>query len=260
MKRSRAQAAQPLDFSAVDFSCSRLLVLDAHPPHGPELSVLAVLHGAAPSSHIVLASCAGALPQTPELLSALGADAQAVEQRGVLRAQQQQQRYLECALVRCAGPGAAARLLQRPLTARPTTDARGAPRGLRAWLSSAEAAAQVDTRGLQDSVDAAVRALDEAGAAAEREKDTLKARMQADGFTLVTRKSVLESEAEASGAAGNRRGKKRTRPGGNLHPQNYAQSTAQEDKVRRLEELRKGFEEDTRHIARLKAQRKFRPF
>ena len=50
------------------------------------------------------------------------------------------------------------------------------------------------------------------------------------------------------------------RPGGDLHPRAYALRTSGEEKAARLEELRRGFEEDTRTIARLQAQRKFKPF
>jgi hypothetical protein len=252
MKRARPTPA--LDCTTLDFSGAVLLVLSAPTPSGPELSVLARLHGAAPSRTLLLASCTGSLPPTPALLSALGEElAIAVEGRGV--ASGPGHRPVECALVRCASAAAAARLLRAPLT-----DRDAAAPGLAAWLRQAEAAVQVDARGLQEGADAAVRALDERSAAADAAKETLRARMLADGFTLVTRKSVLESEEGAAGAAGNRRGKKRTRPGGDLHPTAYRTKTAQEEKLRRLQDLRKGFEEDTKSIARLQAQRKFKPY
>ena len=101
------------------------------------------------------------------------------------------------------------------------------------------------------------------GSQREDDYETLRARMQADGFTLVTRRSVLESEEGGAEAAGNRRGRKRTRPGGAINPAAYAApaaASAQADKARRLQELRRGFEEDAARIARLKTQRMFQPF
>ena len=275
MKRSRDAPAPPppaprvVDFTATaSLAQATLLVLPFLPPspYAPTLSVLAARQGggggggAGAGATLLLAACSGPLPPSAALAAALGGAAvvAAIEQRGVLRGGGG--RALECALVRCTSAGAAAQLLARPLSDTAVARRGG---GLAAWVARAEAAAAVDTRGLQGAVDAAVAVLDAAGAAASAEKETLRARMQADGFTLVTRRSVLESEEGGAEAAGNRRGKKRTRPGGAVNPAAYAApaaATAQADKARRLEELRRGFEEDAARIARLKTQRKFQPF
>jgi hypothetical protein len=265
-------APRVVDFTAsASLSQATLLVLPFQPPSpfAPALSLLAArpaVGAAAPGGGgalLLLAACSGPLPPSAALAAALGGSAMvaAIEQRGVLRSGGGGRgRALECALVRCVSAGAAAALLARPLsaTAAPRRDS-----GLVVWVARAEAAAAVDTRGLQGAVDAAVSVLDAAGAAASAEKETLRARMQADGFTLVTRRSVLESEEGGAEAAGNRRGKKRTRPGGALNPAAYAApaaASAQADKARRLQELRRGYEEDAARIARLRAQRKFQPF
>jgi hypothetical protein len=254
MKRARPS----IDYAALDFSQASLLALPL--AGGGEASALALPYA---KRCLLLASCAGPLPPSAALAAALGgaASVAGIEERGLMQGGAgagagAAPRALECAVVRFTSARAARGALAQPLSARPGP-ARG---GLQAWLARAEASAAVDTRGLQAGADETLRVLDAAGAAAAAEKETLRARMQADGFTLVTRRSVLESEEGAAGAAGNRRGKKRTRPGGGLAPGAYAIRTAQEDKLRALSDLRKGYEEDRAHIARLAAQRKFNPF
>jgi hypothetical protein len=120
-----------------------------------------------------------------------------------------------------------------------------------------EAASIVDTRGLQASVDATVAALDEAQAAAASEKETLRARMLADGFTLVTRKTTLEGEEEE--AEGEERRKKKKKAG-KVEVGAFYNFQKTDEKLKKLEQLRAGFAEDKLTISRIQSQRKFKPF
>jgi len=105
-------------------------------------------------------------------------------------------------------------------------------------------------------VDAAVASLDESVAAAAAEKETLRARMLADGFTLVTRKTTLESEEDLEET---RRKKKKSRVEETAGAAFYT-FQKQDEKLKRLAALRQGFQEDRLTIERIKSQRKFKPF
>ena len=230
---------------------SRLICLELGT--GDELRILVKQSG----SRVLLASSAGPLPQDAALLSLLSAyGVRAIERRGFMSAPPPSSSRLECVLCRCGSVSGATRLATLPLTDRPSTSQHGdGLRGFRAWLSAAESAASVDTRGLQARVDAAVATLDESLAAAASEKETLRAKMLADGFTLVTRKTTLESEEDA----GSSKKKKRGRVGEESSGAFYT-FQKQDEKLKRLEALRQGFAEDKLTIERIKTQRKFKPF
>jgi hypothetical protein len=190
-----------------------------------------------------------ALPASPPLLAELGAGARSVVRRGHCAASDGSP--LHCAEVRCAG-GAASRLAAAPLGG----GGGGGGGGLRGWLAAMEGALRVDTRGLQARVDAEVAALAEAESAVAGEKEALRARMLADGFTLVTHRAGADGGVGGEEDAPRKRKKKPS----------VAEDKAlygfhvQTDKEKRLLALKKGMEEDKARIKRLQDARKFKPF
>jgi len=182
------------------------------------------------------------------------------------------------ALLRLAGGRAAAlAVLARPL-ALPAADATGRAVGLRAWLSAHHAAdaGGGDARALQAEADAAMAAFEAGESAVGRARAELAARMQADGFTLVTRRSRVdegggddEAAAEGggfapdhggSGGGGGGHGResknaKSKRRRGDIAASNFYAENASERRGARLEALRAGFDEDRARIARTKAAR-----
>jgi hypothetical protein len=188
------------------------------------------------------------------------------------------------ALLRLAGGRAAAlAVLARPL-ALPAADAAGRAVGLRAWLAAHNAAAAGgDARALQAGADEAMAAFEAGEGAASRRRAELAARMQADGFTLVTRRSRVdegggddEAAAEGGGVAAHGGGgggggggsggggsfggrestnAKRKRRRGDLAVRDFYTENARERKGARLQALRAGFDEDRAKIARTKAAR-----
>jgi hypothetical protein len=181
------------------------------------------------------------------------------------------------ALLRLAGGRAAAlAVLARPL-ALPAADSTGRAVGLRAWLAAhnAAGAGSGDARAQQAEADAAMALFEAGETAAGRARAELAARMQADGFTLVTRRSRVDEgggddEALArgggfatdhSGGGGGGGGgrestnAKRKRRRGDIAARGFYAENAGERRGARLEALRAGFDEDRARIARTKAAR-----
>jgi hypothetical protein len=183
------------------------------------------------------------LPAQGALLAALGAGARSVVRRGCCAALDGSP--LHCVEVRCA-PGAALRLAAAPLSG-------GGGGGLRGWLAAMEASLRVDTRGLQARVDAEVAALAEAESAAASEKERLRARMLADGFTLVTHKG-------GDGGLGDEDApqKKKKKPSVAEDKALYG-FHVQSDKEKRLLALQKAFAADKERVKRMQEARKFKP-
>jgi len=164
-------------------------------------------------------------------------------------------------------------VLARPL-ALPAADATGRTVGLRAWLAAHNAAnaGSGDARAQQAEADAAMALFEAGETAAGRARAELAARMQADGFTLVTRRSRVDEgggDDEAlvrgggfapdhiGGGGGGRESTnaKRKRRRGDIAARGFYAENASERHGARLEALRAGFDEDRARIARTKAAR-----
>jgi hypothetical protein len=239
-KRQRAEPpAPPAAASDAEEWCpagARLL-------HVPGLP--AAVFALAPSPTSLHLFSSSALPPSAALLAALGAGARSVARRGDCAALDGSP--LHCVEVRCAA-GAAPRLAAAPL-------AGGGGGGLRAWLAAMEASLRVDTRGLQARVDAEMAALAEAEGAAAGEKESLRARMLADGFTLVATKGATAG----GGLGGEEAPRKKKKPSVAEDKALYG-FHVQSDKEKRLLALKKAFDADKERIARLKEARRFKPF
>jgi hypothetical protein len=98
-----------------------------------------------------------------------------------------------------------------------------------------------------------VAALAGAESAAAGEKEALRARMLADGFTLVAQKGG------DGGAGGEEAPRKKKKPSVAEDKALYG-FHVQNDKEKRLLALRKAVDEDKARIKRLQEGRKFRPF
>jgi hypothetical protein len=160
--------------------------------------------------------------------------------------------------------------------------------GLRTWLARHAASAKPDARALQAAADSHMAGFDAAEGEARRRKEELGARMQADGFTLVTRKSRLAGEGEwesenikkkrkrdasasalsaealaAGGVAavegGGGGGGGGARGVGGALAKGFYQFQHTAAKLERLERLRAQFAEDKEHIKKIKAERRFKP-
>merc|ERR1719209_1439268 len=84
-----------------------------------------------------------------------------------------------------------------------------------------------------------------------------------DGWVTVTRQdkkkpAVVKVTKEQESERG--RGKKNRRKKKKLVLQNFYSHQVKEEKMDRIQELRKKFEEDKQKIAKMKSERKFRPF
>ena len=224
---------------------------DAPPPSFADVHLLGVtldsgapLFGRADNADLLVLS-ASRLPAARALCSALGLPATSSEvSRG-------EHGGASWAVIRAPSASAASRPLRAPLQER-----GDASRGLHAWLASARAELDSggggcggDARVLQARVDAELAAFDAGAAAAAEEKKTLGARMLADGFTLVTRKTRLESEAPTKDA------KKKKDKALN----DFYRFQKVSEKTEALKKLREGFAEDGARIKRLAAARTFRP-
>jgi len=191
-----------------------------------------------------------------EIARAALARAGEVEQRGVAGG-------AAYAVVRAAGSGgrgdaSAEALASIASAAAASSAAAGSGAGLRAWLAAHHArggALSQDSRALQRRADEDVRAFEAGESEADRAKRELAARMQADGFTLVTRRSRLESEEGAAESANAKRKRRR----GDVAAAGFyggARAIAAERKSAKLETLRSGFAEDRAALAALKAKRR----
>ena len=147
--------------------------------------------------------------------------------------------------------------------------------GLRAWLSALEAD-RMEPRALQRAVDSAMASFDETQASRSAAIMSLSARMQVDGFTLVTkgRKPRLEDEEDEFAAAGDAEGgpgehrageaeagdERRKRKRGSLaKPDFYRFQVNKEQQDSAAMRLQK-FEEDRALVRRMKAARAFKPY
>jgi len=237
-----------------DSSFSALQLLIA--PSSPALRVFARLVDEAPGCRalLIIEAAPGTLPHPDALVAAWRASgAVSAAPAPPAAVDEAEGDAPGCALLRFSSARAARAVLAAPLAAMSTAGPDGAPRGLRLWLANVEAAAARDARSLQAGADAVVASHDAAEAARDAEKDALRARMLADGFTLVTRKTRIEAEEAAheereAAAAATSGKKKRAREG---VPNLYGFQRA-EDKLNKLKELRDGFAADKTRIARLR--------
>ena len=127
-----------------------------------------------------------------------------------------------------------------------------------------EAHQRADQRGLQAAADAAVAAFDGGAAAKAAAIGDLASRMQADGFTLVTRgvkPGTAPPGADGAGApggGGSRNAKAKAKRGSVVATDFYGFQT-RESKADTLKALRERFDEDKRRVAQMKADRAFAP-
>ncbi len=138
--------------------------------------------------------------------------------------------------------------------------------GLHGWLANATAEARRAgrrgaARALQAETDALVAAFEEQEDSAKRKKEELAARMQADGFTLVTRKTAVGAEAAEEGAdGGGGAAKRKKKSRGALQQADFYRFQATDQKLDRLAELRAQFAEDKERVNKVKAARTFKPY
>lgn len=131
-----------------------------------------------------------------------------------------------------------------------------------AWLANVESHQRADQRGLQAAADAAVAAFDSGAAAKAAAVGDLESRMQADGFTLVTKGVKPQRDADAgagAGAGGGSRNAKAKAKRGSVVATDFYGFQNRESKTDALRALRARFEEDTARVARMKAERAFAP-
>jgi hypothetical protein len=146
----------------------------------------------------------------------------------------------------------------------PASDAAGAPLGLRGWLATLEGGAAVDQRALQAAVDGYMGAWDAAQSAKEAAVASLAARMESDGFTLVTkgRRAKLDAD-DAGGGPGSAvvsDNVKRKAKRGAIAKGDFYAFQARESRLDSLAELRRKFDEDRERVKRIKEARTFRPY
>ena len=170
------------------------------------------------------------------------------------------------AALRFGTPRGARRALARgsafPVAAGGGGERAAAPQGLRAWLGALEDA-KVDQRALQRAVDGHMAAFDAAEGAKTAAVAALATRMEADGFTLVTkgRKPRLEDDVPAAAApAAESDNQKRKRKRGSVVVGDFYAFQAAGRKASSLEELRRRFEEDKERVRRIKEARAFKPY
>lgn len=141
----------------------------------------------------------------------------------------------------------------------PQEDQEGRPLGLRSWLGHHEAS-KVDSRTLQATVDKYMAKFEAGESEVDRKKSELSARMQADGFTLVTRKTKIAAEDEENDDVMLSRNQKSKEKRGDLAVQDFYKFQRTENKFDKLTALRAQFAEDKERIKKLKDQRKFKPY
>ena len=145
----------------------------------------------------------------------------------------------------------------------PAADGDGALLGLRGWLSNLEES-KVDQRALQSAVDGYMSTFDAVESAKEAAVASLASRMEADGFTLVTKgkKPRLEDSVDtgASSSAVESDNQKRKKKRGSVVKQDFYGFQSRENKLDKLAELRRRFEEDKERVKRIKEARMFKPY
>ena len=125
-----------------------------------------------------------------------------------------------------------------------------------AWLSASRAESLPTARELQASADAALVAFDAGAAEASSAKANIAARMQADGFELVTRRTKIEGEEEGSGGvAVSAKAKKKAAAA----KADFYAFQKRSEKAAALGALRDAFAADRDKIKRLASARTFRP-
>lgn len=127
--------------------------------------------------------------------------------------------------------------------------------GLRGWLENYRAA-RVDARDMQAAVDKHMAAFDAKEEAKELAKKELAARMEADGFTLVTSKARVAVEGDDDDAPAANKKKKKS----NLSMPDFYKFQRTQDKLSALAQLRAGYAEDKERLRQLKEARKFKPY
>jgi ribosomal RNA-processing protein 7 len=101
-------------------------------------------------------------------------------------------------------------------------------------------------------------AFDEQEAAAERERKLKEGVADEDGFVTVSYKNTHKRQRGVAEEDTSKKRKRNKKPAKEL--KNFYRFQVREEKRERLADLRKKFEEDKARIARMKAQRKFKPF
>jgi len=141
----------------------------------------------------------------------------------------------------------------------PTIDpSTGKEQGLRSWLSAYNekgGAQSKDSRELQRQVDDEVLKFDTAEGEKDLAKKELAARMQADGFTLVTRKTKIEDGNDEHESSTFKKKRKRGDVSAGVDFYNGSSSNLRREKAQKIAALRDQFEKDKDRISEMKGKR-----
>lgn len=158
--------------------------------------------------------------------------------------------------------GAAASVLKSLSTVKleiPAIDSStGKEQGLRSWLSAYNekgGAQSKDSRELQRQVDDEVFKFDTAEGEKDLAKKELAARMQADGFTLITRKTRIEDGNDEHESSTFKKKRKRGDISAGVDFYNGSSSNLRREKAQKIAALRDEFEKDKERIIEMKGKR-----
>lgn len=110
---------------------------------------------------------------------------------------------------------------------------------------------------LLEEVNSYMKDFEEQEALAKLEKERLLNEADEDGFMPVKNRNKRKRVVEERRGSGNKRERKPKKP---MELKNFYRFQIREDKMKQLETLRKKFEEDKERVAKMKEQRKFKPF
>lgn len=134
----------------------------------------------------------------------------------------------------------------------------GKEQGLQKWLkvyNETSGAQSNDSRNLQQQVDEEMSRFDSKESEKEQEKKELVARMQADGFTLVTRKTKLEDEDYDRESSTFKKKRKRGDISAGTDFYLGSSSIQRREKAKSLATLRDEFEKDKQRISEMKTKK-----
>jgi hypothetical protein len=160
--------------------------------------------------------------------------------------------------IECGSARAATKASRLPLRKSGSSSGGGSGggSGVAAWLSASRTESLPTARELQASADAALMAFDAGTATAASEKKTIAARMEADGFELVTRRTRIEGE-EMVGTEMSAKARKKAAAG--VSRADFYAFQKRSEKAEALGALRDAFAADRDKIKRIASSRTFRP-
>merc|ERR1712106_1166772 len=132
--------------------------------------------------------------------------------------------------------------------------------GYRRWAKEYNDKLSVTEDALKEKIDSYMKDYDESVAEEKRANDALL-EPDEDGWVTVSKTAKKKhSKATKADADDPKKDKKNRKKKKKLVLQNFYSHQIKEDKLSRIKELRNKFEEDKQKIAKMKADRKFRPF